>query len=117
MQLEDYFIFLATNDIRIKNTRIGIETILYDYIYRSRTPEEIAKTYLSLSLEQVYATILYYLHNKQAIGEYLTNWLEWGHKMREEQKLNSPPTSKKLRQLRAERLISGKSYANQVFDG
>jgi len=24
MQLEDYFIFLATNDIRLKNTRIGI---------------------------------------------------------------------------------------------
>ena len=117
MKLEDYFIFLATNDIRIKNTRIGIETILYDYIYRSRTPEEIAKTYLSLSLEQVYATILYYLHNKQAISEYLTNWLEWGHKMREEQRLNSLPISEKLRQLRAERLITGKSYANQVFDG
>ncbi len=35
MQLEDYFIFLCTNDIRLKNTRIGIETILYDY-YRDR---------------------------------------------------------------------------------
>jgi hypothetical protein len=37
--------------------------------------------------------------------------------MREEQKHNPPPIFKKLRQLRAERLISGKSYANQVFDG
>ena len=116
MQLEDYFIFLATNDIRIKDTRIGIETVLYEYIYRSRTPEEIAETYLSLSLEQVYATVLYYLHNKQEIDEYLTNWLEWGHKMREDQKHNPPPISKKLYQLRAERLKSGKSYANQVFD-
>ncbi|MGA0200314.1 MAG: DUF433 domain-containing protein, partial [Prochlorotrichaceae cyanobacterium] len=106
----------ATNDIRIKDTRIGIETVLYDYIYRSRTPEEIAETYLSLSLEQVYATVLYYLHNKQEIDEYLTNWLEWGHKMREDQKHNPPPISKKLCQLRAERLKSGKSYANQVFD-
>ena len=53
MQLEDYFVFLATNDIRLKDTRIGIETVLYDYIYRSRTPEEIAKAYLSLSLEQI----------------------------------------------------------------
>lgn len=117
MQLEDYFIFLATNDIRLKNTRIGIETILYDYIYRSRTPEEIAKIYLSLSLEQVYATILYYLHNKIDVDKYLTNWLEWGYQRREEQKHNPPPISKKLRQLRAERITSGKSYANQVFDG
>ena len=117
MQLEDYFIFLSANDIRLKNTRIGIETILYDYIYRSRTPEEIAKTYLSLSLEQVYATVLYYLHNKEAISAYITNWLEWGHQMREDQKDNPPPISEKLHQLRAERLTSGKSYANQVFDG
>ena len=117
MQLEDYFIFLATNDIRLKNTRIGIETILYDYIYRNRTPEEIAKTYLSLNLEQVYATILYYLHNKIDIDQYITDWLEWGHQMREEQKHNPPLISEKLRQLRAERITSGKSYANQVFDG
>lgn len=38
MQLEDYFNFLAPNDIRLKNSRIGIETILYEYIYRARTP-------------------------------------------------------------------------------
>ena len=117
MQLEDYFIFLATNDIRIKNTRIGIETVLYEYIYRSRTPEEITKIYPSLKLEQVYATVLYYLHNQQEVDKYMTDWLEWGHKMRAEQKHDSPPTVEKLRQLRAERLISGKSYANQVFDG
>jgi uncharacterized protein (DUF433 family) len=116
MQLEDYFIFLSTNDIRLKNTRIGIETVLYEYIYRSRTPEEITKTYPSLSLEQVYATVLYYLHNKEEIDGYLTNWLEWGHKMREEQTNNPPPISEKLRQLRAERLTLGQSYANQVFD-
>jgi uncharacterized protein (DUF433 family) len=51
MKLEDYFNFLAPSDIRIKDTRIGIETVLYDYIYHARTAEEIAKTYLSLSLE------------------------------------------------------------------
>jgi hypothetical protein len=37
--------------------------------------------------------------------------------MREEQKQNPPPIVEKLRQLRAERLASGESYANQVFDG
>ncbi|NES01144.1 MAG: DUF433 domain-containing protein [Symploca sp. SIO1B1] len=117
MQLENYFIFLAPNDIRLKGTRIGIETILYDYIYRSRTSEEIAKTYPSLSLEQVYATILYYLHNQEQVKKYIADWLEWGHQMREEQKRNPPPMAAKLHQLRAERLRSGKSYANQVFNG
>lgn len=117
MKTEDYFIFLSPNDIRLKGTRVGIETILYDYIYRSRTPEEIAKTYSSINLEQVFATILYYLQNQEQVNKYIANWLEWGHQMREEQKRNPLPHIEKIRQLRAERLKSGKSYANQLFDG
>ena len=56
MELEEYFNFLAPNDIRVKGTRVGIETILYDYIYRSRSPQDIVASYPSLTLEQVYAT-------------------------------------------------------------
>lgn len=102
-KLTDYFNFLTPDDIRLKGTRIGIETILYEYIDRSRTPEEIAQTYPSLTLEQVYATILYYLQNKETISDYIKNWIEHGHKMREQQRLNPPPVSEKLRQLRAAR--------------
>ena len=60
MQIEDYFNFLAEDDIRIKGTRIGIESVLYEYIHRSQTPEAIAEHFRTLTLEQVYATILYY---------------------------------------------------------
>ena len=103
MQLEDYFNFLAANDIRLKGSRIGIETILYEYIYRARTPEEIAKIYPSLSLEQVYATILYYLHNQEQVKQYIADWLEWGQKMREEQKQNPSTVVQKLMKIKAER--------------
>ena len=106
MQLEDYFYFQAENDIRLKGTRIGIETILYDYIYRARTPEEIANTYPSLTLEQVYATILYYLHDRTRISAYLTAWIEHGKRQREEQRRNPPPVAEKLRKLRAQRKIN-----------
>jgi hypothetical protein len=34
MQLEDYFNFLAPDDTRLKGTRIGIETILFDPLLR-----------------------------------------------------------------------------------
>ena len=102
-QLTDYFNFLTPDDIRLKGTRIGIETILYEYIDRGLAPEEIAQTYPSLTLEQVYATILYYLQNKETISNYLKNWIEHGHRMREQQRLNPPPASEKLRQLRATR--------------
>ncbi len=65
MQLEDYFDFHAKNDIRLKGHRIGIESVLYEYIHRAQTPEEIVTRFPTLSLEQIYATILYYLHNKK----------------------------------------------------
>ena len=104
MQLEDYFNFLAADDIRLKGTRIGIETILFDYLFRAKTPEEIAQTYPSLTLEQVYATILYYLQNKQAVEAYIQDWLEWGDRMREEQKRNPNPVVEKLKKLKAQKL-------------
>ncbi|MBD2448241.1 DUF433 domain-containing protein [Nostoc sp. FACHB-152] len=102
-QITEYFNFISSEDIRLKNSRIGIETILYEYLDYGRSPEEIAQIYQTISLEQVYATILYYLQNKEAMSVYMKNWLEHGHKMREQQRLNPPPVSEKLGQLRIER--------------
>jgi uncharacterized protein (DUF433 family) len=117
MQLEDYFNFLAQDDIRVKGTRIGIETILFDYLLRAQTPEEIAETYPSLTLELVYATILYYLHNKETVNNYMTDWLGWIERMREEQRQNPPPVAGKLRKLRAEREAMRQANGIQVPHG
>lgn len=103
MNLEDYFDVQAPNDIRLKGTRVGIETVLYGFIHRSRRPEEIARSYPSLTLEQVYATITYYLHKKPEIDQYLTDWLEWGDRMGAEQARNPSPTALKLDAARRQR--------------
>lgn len=105
INLEEYFNFLAPDDIRVKVTRIGIETILFDYVYRDRTVEEIAQSYSSLTLEQVYATILYYLHNREILSQYLADWVKHGEQMRKEQQLNPSPVREKLRRLKAERNV------------
>src|SRR5690349_19776033 len=96
MNLESYFDFLSANDIRLKGHRIGIETILYDYIYREKTPEQIARRYPTLTLQQVYATILYYLHRKERIDGYLADWLEAGRRAREDQARLHPEFAEKL---------------------
>jgi uncharacterized protein (DUF433 family) len=103
MQLEDYFDFLAPDDIRIKGSRIGIESVLYEYIHREQSPEAIAIRFPTLTLEQVYATILYYLHNRERIEAYIADWLEYGRRMREEQDRNPPPVIVRLRALKADR--------------
>ena len=103
MQLEDYFDFLSPDDIRIKGHRIGVESVLYEYIFRARTPEEIADLFPSLSLEQILATLLYYQRNKVQVDAYLAAWIEHGERMRAEQARNPTPTMLRLRQLKAER--------------
>ena len=103
MHLEEYFDFLGTDDIRIKGSRIGIETVLYDYIYREQRPEAIAQRFPTISLESVYATILYYLHNRPAVEAYLLEWLDYGRRAREEQARNPPPFVLRLRALKAQR--------------
>jgi uncharacterized protein (DUF433 family) len=87
MELESYFDFLNEEDIRIKGTRIGIETVLDDY-FDGISPEEIAVRYGSLTLEQVYATITYYLQNREKVNAYLEVWREYSEQARREQERN-----------------------------
>jgi uncharacterized protein (DUF433 family) len=106
MKLESYFDFLAADDIRIKGTRIGIESVLYEYIYRNKTAEQIAERFPTLELEQIYATILYYLHNREKIEAYLLDWLSFNKKVRENQAENPPPVVLRLRKLKKEELLA-----------
>jgi uncharacterized protein (DUF433 family) len=70
MSLESYFDFVAEDVIRIAGTRVGIETVIGDY-QLGATPEEIVIRYPTLSLQQVYATITYYLENRRALDAYV----------------------------------------------
>jgi uncharacterized protein (DUF433 family) len=101
--LSDYLTVVAPDDIRIKGTRVGIETVLYDFIHRGLTPEVIAEQYPSLTLEQVYATITYYLHDRERVAAYLANWLEQGRQRREARAKNPPPVVARLRRAATQR--------------
>jgi uncharacterized protein (DUF433 family) len=102
MLLEDYFDFLTEDDIRLKGTRVGIETVLDDYIHQAQSPESIAQNYPSVTLEQIYATILYYLHNKEAVNKYLEKWIEYCLKSEQEYDKNSPAFVISLRQMKVQ---------------
>ncbi len=102
MQLEEYFDFLAPDDIRIKGHRIGIETVLDEHLRGGRRPEEILVSFPSLSLDEVFATILYYLRTRGAIDQYLADWREFGRTARAHQRRNPPAAVVRLRQTIAE---------------
>lgn len=99
MKLEEYFDFLSAHDIRLKGHRIGIETILLDYLELGLFPEDIVLRYPGLTLEQVYATITYYYRNQAKIDAYLREHKEYTERAYREQELNPSPAAKRLREL------------------
>lgn len=110
MELENYFEFLSEDDIRIKGTRIGIETVLDDYL-DGTSPEEIAVRYRSLTLEQVYATITYYLQNRAKVDAYLTAWRQYTDQSSRMQDRNPSEVIKRLRRLKATKTETSESIA------
>ncbi|MGI0493042.1 DUF433 domain-containing protein [Alkalinema pantanalense CENA528] len=102
MILEDYFEFIAADEIRIKGHRIGIEDVV-NYYLQGYSPEQIQSELPSLSLEKIYATITYYLHNRVEIDTYMLRLQQW--REQEYQKWAAEPSSliEHLRQIQKER--------------
>ena len=94
--IEDYFDFQSPDDIRIKGTRVGIETVLDDYL-AGTSPEEIAARYRTLTLEQVYATITYYLRKQEEMDRYLERWRAYTDAAWQEQQRNPSEFVRELR--------------------
>jgi len=102
MQLQDYFDFLAPDDIRLKGHRIGIDDVLWYYL-EGYTPEEIAANLPTLSLEEIHATITYYLHSRVEMDIYLSRLTAWRENRIRQWDANPSPVVQRLRMLRAER--------------
>ena len=111
MQLEDYFEFEMfetrlgpVERIRLKGHRIAVEHLLAPYL-EGDSPERIYQNYRhSLTLEQVYATITYYLHNKARLDAYLKRGQEVEAADYQEYLKQEPPeVVKRMRALAAKR--------------
>jgi uncharacterized protein (DUF433 family) len=102
MQLQDYFDFLAPDDIRLKGHRIGIDDVLWYYL-EGYTPEEIAANLPTLSLEEIHATITYYLHSRAEMDAYLSRLAAWREDRYRKWAADPSPVVQRLRTLKAER--------------
>ncbi len=107
LNLNEYFDFIDPDDIRIKGTRVGIETVIDEYLHAC-SPEEIAVRYPMLTLEQVYATITYYLHNQFEMDSYLERWKKYGEEAWQQQNQNPSSDIQRLRDLKRRRAENSK---------
>ncbi|NEP58403.1 MAG: DUF433 domain-containing protein [Symploca sp. SIO2G7] len=109
MQLEEYFDFLSPNDIRIKGHRIGIDDVL-EYFLEGYTPEEIAANLPTLSLEKIYATITYYLHNRAEIDAYLLRLKQWQQQRYQEWAKHPSTVALRIRAIKEQRQKEREAY-------
>jgi uncharacterized protein (DUF433 family) len=62
---------------RMADSRVSLDSVVYAY-WEGKSPEAIAEEFPTLSSEQVYGAIAFYLRNREEIDEYLSqqdaNW-------------------------------------------
>jgi uncharacterized protein (DUF433 family) len=81
--------------IRISPTRITLDTVV-EVFNAGHSAEEIVLQFPSLSLAGVYATIAYYLNNREAVDRYMTDGVAKGAAAIA--KLEAMPGNKELRE-------------------
>ena len=77
-------------------------------------PVVIADHYYTPTLEQVYATILYYLQNQEKVGAYLEDYLKYCQTAREEYEKDPPLGVVRLRELIAEKEANSDTSHTQI---
>jgi len=77
----------------VTGSRVSLESVVYQFL-DGACPETIVDDYPSLSLEQVYGAITFYLANRAEIDAYLSET----EKLWEEARKNQPPLPDGLRE-------------------
>lgn len=100
VKLEDYFDFSEVPDyIRIQGHRIGIEHVVRLY-NEYHSPEMIAQEFPGLSLEKIYATLAYYLHNKADVDAYMAERIRSSEERWRQAQANPAPMMLKMRAIK-----------------
>jgi hypothetical protein len=75
-------------------------------LMQAKSPEAIAEYFPIVTLEQVYATILYYLQHRESVSQYIADWLGHSLKAEAEQEANPPLIVERLQQLKQSKLAA-----------
>ena len=112
MRLEDYFDFHTTpvEHIRIKGTRISLDHVI-ELHKQGMKPEQIATHFgCPITVEQAYAAITYYLHNREAVEAYIERgeqrWQETAAAIRERPE---PEAVKRIKAIKAAQALAVKA--------
>lgn len=93
---------------RVTGSRVSLDSVVWGY-RSGLAPEEIVAQFPSLSPEQVYGAIAFYLRNRSEIDRYLEQQEEEWEKLRAETESRIGPLIERMRATWRERLESTRS--------
>lgn len=76
--------------MRVSGTRVLLDLIVYAY-HQGETPEHIVQMYTTLTLDQVYLAIGYYLRHREAVDVYIRQMDNQADQLRQEWESVHPP--------------------------
>src|SRR5271169_2358906 len=79
----------------VKGTRVSLASVVYAFL-RGESPEGIVESFPSLSLEQAYGAVAYYLAHQVTLDAYLQKGRAEFERMREESRRKHPALYAKL---------------------
>lgn len=92
---------------RISGTRVSLDSVIYEFL-RGASPESIAQSFPSLTLEEVYGAITYYLGHQEEIDEYLRQGEQAFEDLRQQARQSNPILYRKLEQARQQLSVTPK---------
>ena len=88
----------ANGALRVGSSRVSLDSVVIGFL-QGEAPETIQRNFPSLSLEEVYGAIAYYLANRREVDAHLRRQEELWARAVAEQDRNPPPALRRLRAL------------------
>jgi len=101
---------------RVAGTRVSLDSVVLAF-QDGQSAEEIQRNFPTLTLEQVYGTITYYLGHRQAVDEYLVQQRTAWEQARAKNDQRPSAAIARLRQMRAEKAghARGAAHASSLI--
>ncbi|MGH9874330.1 MAG: DUF433 domain-containing protein [Pyrinomonadaceae bacterium] len=97
--MDTNYVSVVDNGYRISGTRVSLDSVVHDYL-SGLSPDSIANNFDSLSLEQVYGAITFYLSHRTEIDRHLMSNRAKFDALREKARESHPLLYRKLEEMR-----------------
>ena len=103
---KDYVESVDGGAYRVAGSRVSLDSIVYCF-REGLSPEGIAESFPTLTLEQVYGAVTFYLANQRMVDDYLREGEIASHELHAESRRRNADLSARLQRARHESRIPG----------